>query len=126
MRTWFDEPRNRELIERLEAAGLKLTGERKVAPAGPQPLVGKTFVITGTLAAMSRDDAQRHIERLGGKVTGSVSKKTHFVVVGTDAGSKLEKAQALGVSTLDEAAFLQLIMSECFLVARIRTRLARP
>jgi DNA ligase (NAD+) len=67
-------------------------------------------VITGTLAAMSREDAQRQIESLGGKVTGSVSKKTHFVVVGTDAGSKLEKARALGVPTLDEAAFLSLIM----------------
>ena len=112
VRTWFDEPRNRELIDRLGAAGLKLTGERKVAPVGPQPLAGKTFVITGTLAGMSREDAQQHIERLGGKVTGSVSRKTHFVVVGTDAGSKLEKAQALGVPTLDEPAFLQLIMSE--------------
>ena len=112
VRTWFDEPRNRELIARLEAAGLKLTGERKVAPIGPQPLAGKTFVITGTLAALSREDAERHIERLGGKVTGSVSKKTHFVVVGTDPGSKREKAQALGVPTLDEPAFLQLIMSE--------------
>ena len=91
---------------------MKLTGERKVAPAGPQPLAGQTFVITGTLDAMSRDEAQRRIERLGGKVTGSVSKKTHFVVVGTDAGSKLEKAQALGVATLDEPAFLKLIMSE--------------
>jgi DNA ligase (NAD+) len=112
VRTWFDEPRNGELIERLDAAGLKLTGERKVAATGPQPLAGKTFVITGTLASMSREDAQRRIERLGGKVSGSVSKKTHAVVVGTDAGSKLEKAQALGVSTLDEPAFLQLIMSE--------------
>ena len=71
-------------------------GERKVAPAGPQPLAGKTFVITGTLAAMSREEAQAQIERLGGKVTGSVSKKTSYLVVGTDAGSKLEKARALG------------------------------
>jgi DNA ligase (NAD+) len=69
-------------------------------------------VLTGTLDAMSRDDAQRHIEMLGGKVTGSVSKKTNYVVVGTDAGSKLEKAQRLGVATLDESAFLRLIMWE--------------
>jgi DNA ligase (NAD+) len=112
VRTWFDEPRNRELVARLGAAGVKLSGERKVAPAGPQPLAGKTFVLTGTLAALSREDAQRHIERLGGKVTGSVSKKTHYVVVGVDAGSKLDKARALGVETLDEPAFLRLIMSE--------------
>jgi DNA ligase (NAD+) len=110
VRSWFDEPANRELIERFRGAGLKLAGERKTAPAGPQPLAGKTFVITGTLAKMSRDDAQRAIETLGGKVTGSVSKKTSYLVVGADAGSKLEKARALGVETLDEAAFLTLIM----------------
>jgi DNA ligase (NAD+) len=69
-------------------------------------------VITGALDAMSRDEAQRQIEQRGGKVTGSVSKKTRYVVVGTDAGSKLEKARELGVETLDEAAFLTLIMWE--------------
>jgi DNA ligase (NAD+) len=111
VRTWFDEPRNAELIDRLRAAGVKTTGERKVAPAGPQPLAGQTFVITGTLHAMSREEAQAQIESRGGKVTGSVSKKTSFVVVGEEAGSKLEKARALGVPTLDEPAFLQLIMS---------------
>jgi DNA ligase (NAD+) len=111
IRAWFDEPANRALIEELRAAGLTLTGPRKVAAAGPQPLAGKTFVITGTLAALSREEAQQQIERLGGKVTGSVSKRTHYVVVGTEAGSKLEKAQALGVPLLDEAAFLRLIMS---------------
>ncbi len=112
VRTWFDEPRNRELIERLGAAGVKLEGTPKVVPEGPQPLAGQTFVITGTLEAMSRDEAQRRIERLGGKVTGSVSKKTSYVVVGAEAGSKLEKALALGVPTLDEPAFLQHIASE--------------
>jgi DNA ligase (NAD+) len=110
VRSWFDEPANRELIERLRLAGLKLAGERKTPPAGPQPLAGKVFVLTGTLDAMSREDAQRRIEALGGKVTGSVSKKTSFVVVGADAGSKLEKARALNVTTLDEPAFLDLIM----------------
>jgi DNA ligase (NAD+) len=107
VRTWFDEPRNRELLERLRAAGVTMEGALKRAPEGPQPLAGQTFVITGTLDAMSRDEAQHRIERLGGKVTGSVSKKTSYVVVGADAGSKLEKARALGVPTLDEAAFLQ-------------------
>jgi DNA ligase (NAD+) len=111
VRTWFDEPRNAELIDRLREAGVKTTGERKVAPVGPQPLAGQTFVITGTLHAMSREDAQAQIEARGGKVTGSVSKKTHFVVVGEDAGSKLEKARTLGVPTLDEAAFVELLAS---------------
>ena len=83
-----------------------------MAPAGPQPLAGKTFVVTGTLASMSREDAQAKIEALGGKVTGSVSKKTSYLVVGAEAGSKLDKARALGVAELDEAAFLGLIMSE--------------
>lgn len=113
VRTWFDEPRNRELVERLQAAGLKMTGERKVAPAGPQPLAGKSYVITGTLASMSREDAQARLEALGAKVTGSVSKKTTALVAGAEPGaSKTEKARALGIETLDEDAFLRLIMSE--------------
>jgi DNA ligase (NAD+) len=109
VRSWFDEPANRELIEDFRRAGLKLTGERKAAAEGPQPLAGRTFVITGTLDTMSREEAQSRIERLGGKVTGSVSKKTSYLVVGADAGTKLDKARALGVPTLDEAAFLALI-----------------
>jgi DNA ligase (NAD+) len=112
VRSWFDEPANRDLIAQFREAGLKVTGERKVAPAGPQPLAGKAFVITGTLESLSREDAQRAIEQLGGKVTGSVSKKTSYLVVGADAGSKLDKARALGVETLDERAFLTLIMRE--------------
>ena len=112
VRSWFDEPANRELIEGFRRAGLTLEGARKVAPVGPQPLAGKTFVLTGTLDTMSREEAQQRIEALGGKVTGSVSKKTSFVVVGAEAGSKLEKARTLGVTTLDEPAFLHLIMFE--------------
>ena len=112
IRSWFDEPANRELIEAFRRAGLRLVGERKTAPAGPQPLAGKTFVVTGTLETMSREEAQKHIERLGGKVTNAVTKKTAHLVVGADAGSKLEKARAIGVSTLDEPAFLKLIMWE--------------
>ena len=109
VRTWFDEPRNAEVIEQLRHAGVKTTGERKASPAGPQPLAGQTFVITGTLHAMSREEAQSQIEARGGKVTGSVSRKTTFVVVGDEAGSKLDKARALGVPTLDEAAFLNVL-----------------
>lgn len=110
VRTWFDEPRNAALVGRLRAEGVKTVGERKVAPATPLPLAGQTFVITGALESMSRDEAAAQIKALGGKVTASVSKKTTYVVVGADAGSKLEKARALGVDRLDEAAFRQLIM----------------
>ena len=77
----------------------------------PQPLAGQTFVVTGTLSTMSRDEARSVIERLGGKVTGSVSRKTTGLVVGADPGSKFEKARELGVETLDEAAFRKLIMA---------------
>ncbi len=112
LRSWFGEPRNHELVARLREAGVQTVGERKVSPAGPQPLAGKSFVITGTLDSLSRDAAEERIAALGGKVTGSVSKKTSYVVVGADPGSKLDKATALGVPTLDETAFLGLIMSE--------------
>jgi DNA ligase (NAD+) len=111
VRSWFDEPSNRELIEGFRNAGLKLTGERKVAPVGPQPLAGKTYVITGELSDMSREEAQARLQALGAKVTNSVSKKTTALIVGTEPGaSKTEKAQALGIETLDEAAFRQLII----------------
>jgi DNA ligase (NAD+) len=111
VRSWFDEPRNQELVRRLREAGVKTVGQPKVSPAGPQPLAGQSFVITGTLDGLTREDAVARIEALGGKVTGSVSKKTTYVVVGAEPGSKLAKAQALGVATLDEATFLRLIMN---------------
>ena len=112
VRTWFDEPRNRELIARLQAAGLTLTGERKVAPAGPQPLAGTSFVNTGTQTSMSREDAQATLEALGAKVTGSVSKKTTALITGAEPGAgKTEKASALGIATLDEAGLLALLDS---------------
>ena len=112
VRTWFDEPRNRELVARLQTAGLTLTGERKVAPAGPQPLLGKSYVITGELSGLSRDEAAARLQALGAKVTGSVSKKTTGLIVGSDPGAgKLAKATALGIAILDQAGFLDLLNS---------------
>jgi DNA ligase (NAD+) len=113
VRSFFDQPANRELIEGFRKAGVKLIGEPRRAPVGPQPLAGKIFVITGELSGMSREDAQAKLEALGAKVTGSVSKKTTALIVGADPGaSKSEKAQALGIATLDEKGFLELIMKE--------------
>lgn len=112
VRAYFDEPRNRELVERLRRAGVNMEGPIAIRPGQPAddgPLAGKTFVITGTLDTMSREAATAAIEKFGGRVSGSVSKKTSYLVVGADAGSKLEKARALGVVTLDEAAFIQLV-----------------
>jgi DNA ligase (NAD+) len=111
VRSFLDEPRNAELLDRLAAAGLKMESHEPVQDRGATlPLAGQTYVITGTLDAMSREAAAEAILKLGGKVSSSVSKKTTGLVVGKDAGSKLEKARALGVRELDEAAFLALIM----------------
>ncbi len=109
-RSWLDEPRNRELVSRLRAAGVRMEiPESERVSAGPGPLAGRTYVITGTLASMTREEATAALERLGAKVTGSVSKKTTAVIVGEEAGSKADKARALGVSMLDEAALKALI-----------------
>ena len=98
---FFAEPHNREVIEQLRAAGVHWAeGEPQGSVAGA--LAGKTFVLTGTLPTLSRDEAKALIEARGGKVAGSVSKKTHYVVAGAEAGSKLDKAQALGLAILDE------------------------
>jgi DNA ligase (NAD+) len=100
---------NKELVERLQAAGVNF---EQAAKSGSDELAGQTFVITGTLEGMSRDEAGEEIRKRGGSVTSSVSKNTDYVVAGEKAGSKLAKAEALGVKVLDEAAFLALIGSK--------------
>jgi DNA ligase (NAD+) len=111
VRAFLDAAPNQHLLDRLAQAGVRT--EDEVSAAGlpeRQPLAGQTFVLTGTLDAMSREAAAEAVQRLGGKVAGSVSKKTTWLVAGHDAGTKLEKARALGVPELDEPAFLALIM----------------
>jgi DNA ligase (NAD+) len=111
IRAFADEPRNRTLVAKLAAAGVNMsTRQPDPVQAAPGPLAGKTFVLTGTLETMTREEAEETIDRLGGKVSGSVSRKTSYLVVGADAGSKLEKARALGVATLTEPEFKALIM----------------
>jgi DNA ligase (NAD+) len=114
VRAYFDELANQRLIADLSAAGVNMTGPVVSSMAGtaghePGPLAGEMFVITGTLSSMSRDAATEAIESRGGKVTGSLSKKTSYVVAGADPGSKLARAEALGIRVLDEAAFRRLI-----------------
>ena len=102
---FFAAPRNRKLVERLARAGLQQDEPRAVAVGGP--LRDKTYVITGTLPSLSRPQATDLIEQAGGRVAGSVSKKTDAVVAGEDAGGKLEKARALKVEVIDEAELLR-------------------
>jgi DNA ligase (NAD+) len=102
---FFAEPRNRAVVERLVAAGIRPAPvERRDGP-----LMGKTFVLTGTLDAMSRPEAQRRVELLGGRVSSAVSKQTTYLVAGTEPGSKRTRAEKLGVAVLDEAAFLRML-----------------
>ncbi len=108
---FFAAKRNRELIEQLKAAGLTFKQDRPVAAASAAALEGKTFVLTGALPNLTRDEAAEKIRAAGGKVTGSVSKKTDYVVAGDKAGSKLEKARKLEVAVLDEAGLLELLAS---------------
>jgi DNA ligase (NAD+) len=96
-------------VERLRSAALTLAGERQTAPAPETAITGKIFVITGTLPTLKRDEAKALIQQAGGKVTDSVSKKTDYVVVGEEAGSKLEKARSLGIAVLSEAELLNLL-----------------
>lgn len=104
---WFHTPENLLLIDRLRQAGLRLHDDETAAPAGEQPLLGKIVVVTGTLSGFSRDEATQAAEAAGARVTSSVSKKTSFVVAGSDAGTKLVKAQSLGVEVIDEAEFVR-------------------
>jgi DNA ligase (NAD+) len=109
--TFFAQPHNREVVQALRAAGVHWPEGEALAPTG-MPLAGLTVVLTGSLSGMGRDEAKDKLEALGAKVSGSVSKKTHYVVAGSEAGSKLEKAQALGVPVLDEAGLATLFKGE--------------
>jgi DNA ligase (NAD+) len=104
---FFQEKRNREVIEKLREACLQFKHGQTRQTEGK--LAGKQFVLTGTLPTYSREQAKEMIEASGGRVVGSVSKKTDYVVVGDDPGSKLEKARSLGIATLDEAEFRKLL-----------------
>ncbi|MEW6271894.1 MAG: NAD-dependent DNA ligase LigA [Thermodesulfobacteriota bacterium] len=107
---WFASPHNRQIVDKLRAAGVRLARDASEAqPVGPQPLSGLTFVITGTLPTYSREHAAEMIKAAGGKVTGSVSAKTSYVVAGEAPGGKLDKAQKLGVPVIDEAALLGML-----------------
>jgi DNA ligase (NAD+) len=107
VREWFDDPGNVALIERLRAAGVRTADERVVADEGPRALEGTTIVLTGGLATMSREEAAALAQEAGARVASSVSKKTDFVVVGENPGSKYDRAVALGVEVIDEAEFTE-------------------
>ena len=108
LRTFFDQLHNREAVQQLRACGIHWPAIEAASDA-PKPFAGLTFVITGTLPTLGRDAAKALIENAGGKVAGSVSKKTSFVLAGTEAGSKLEKAQELGVAVIDEAVLREML-----------------
>jgi DNA ligase (NAD+) len=105
---WFARPANQKVLGKLQAARVWPRVEAATQPVGPQPLTGLTFVVTGTLPTFSREGAKEFIQAQGGKVTDSVSKKTSYLVVGENAGSKLDKARELGVPVLDEAGLRRL------------------
>ncbi len=106
IREFFDEPKNVALVQRLRAAGLTFKGKKKQRATA---LAGKTFVLTGTLERHTRDEAKKLIEDAGGRVSGSVSKKTDYVVAGSEAGSKLDKARELGVAVIGEKEMEELV-----------------
>jgi len=107
---FFSRDRNREVVEKLRTAGVNFEGPaRTTVPEAEQTLAGLTVVLTGGLEGFTREEAQSEIEARGGKVTGSVSKKTNYVVAGENPGTKLAKAEQLGVAVLDEEAFVKLL-----------------
>jgi DNA ligase (NAD+) len=110
IRTFFEQPHNREVVAQLRAAGIHWEeGEGRAVASTPKPLAGKTFVLTGMLPTLAREQAKEMLEAAGAKVSGSVSKKTDWVVAGAEAGSKLDKARELGVAVLGEAELLALL-----------------
>jgi DNA ligase (NAD+) len=109
VRSFFDQPHNCEVVEQLRAVGIRWDEGAGSAEGSPRPLAGKTFVLTGTLPSLSRDQAQALIEAAGGKVSGSVSKKTDYVVAGEAAGSKLDRARELGLAVIDEGQLRALL-----------------
>jgi len=111
IRTFFDQPHNREVVQALREAGVTWLEGDALAPT-EMPLAGITVVLTGTLQSMGRDEAKEKLEALGAKVAGSVSKKTHYVVAGAEAGSKLDKAQTLGVPVLDDTGLAVLLAGQ--------------
>ena len=106
IRRWMDSPQSRDLLARLKAAGLNMTCKEEKLDSR---FAGMTFVLTGTLERFTRDEAGEMIEKRGGRASGSVSKRTTYVVAGANTGSKLQKAQELGVPVLSEEAFLELL-----------------
>ena len=104
VREWFDDEENLALIEKLRAAGVR-TADERAADEGPRPLEGQSIVLTGGLETMSREEATELAQAAGARVASSVSKKTSFVVAGESPGSKLAKAETLGVDVIDEAEF---------------------
>jgi DNA ligase (NAD+) len=109
VRDWFDDAGNLALCDRLRAAGVRTEAEKKKSAVVDERFAGKQFVLTGKLTSLTRDEARELIEARGGRVTSSVSKKTDYVVAGEEAGSKLDKAESLGVNIVDEAAFQELV-----------------
>jgi len=109
VRDWFDDAGNLELCDRLASAGVRTETERVKTGAADERFVGKQFVLTGRLEKLTRDEARDRIEAKGGRVMSSVSKKTDYVIAGAEAGSKLDKATALGVTVIDEAAFMKML-----------------
>ena len=112
IRHFFDQPHHREVVEQLRAAGVHWPDAQGTASDAPRPLLGKVLVLTGTLPTLGRDEAKDLIEAAGGKVSGSVSKKTSYVIAGEEAGSKLDKARELGIPVLDEAGLRNLLASD--------------